>query len=146
MWESHGIRLMGIYSKNRIMLTRNLKHLAVAAIIVAGLTACDRDDDNVICTMEFRSITIQVNNRVLDSFHTQRVFTGETYRFSDWGVGTDNFYPVITDSLHGLLRNRSEQFRFRGFAGGTMVVDEPLVLGGDACHVGHVSGRLVVDL
>jgi hypothetical protein len=128
------------------MFLRKNKGKLFMLFLLVGFTACDRSDDEVICTMEFRSITIQVNNRILDSFHTQREATGETYRFENWNVGTSNMYPVITDSLHGLLRNRSERFRFRGFSGGSMVVDEPLVLGGDACHVEYVSGRLSIDL
>lgn len=127
------------------MPLRKLSLMTTLALTL-GLLSCDRDENDIACTTEFRTINIEVNNRVLDSFHTQRVSTAETYRFEKWMGGPANSYPVLTDSLHGLLRNRSEQFRFRGFAGGSMVVDEPLVLGGDACHVGHVSGRLVVDL
>lgn len=113
--------------------------------LTLGFTACEKTSE-VVCTMEFRILQVEVNNRTLDSFYTVRTSTGETFRLTHYLWSGGNSYPIATDSLASVLRNRTENFQFRGYIGGVRVIDQTYQISADACHVNKVSGPAKIDL
>lgn len=112
--------------------------------LVALLVSCKQNHD-IMCTMEFRTVSITVNRDSLHHFHTIRVATGDTIRLEqETGFGS-RVYPVLNDNFQSQLSGRSETFRFQGFVNNTMIVDEPFVIEADQCHINYVSGNTVVN-
>lgn len=97
--------------------------------------------------MEFRSVTIEVNGGVLDSYHTLRVSTGDIINIEEDPLGFfENIYTVLNDNYLSLIVNKTETFIFKGYINDQLVVEEPFVISGDQCHINYVSGNTQVDL
>ena len=126
-------------------MTRQALLLTLSLVALLGMTSCEQNDE-VACTAEFVTIAITVNGDALDDYYTIREDTGDTLRIGRENVWGENVYPVLDDSYHAMLRNRTEPFRFQGVVAGAVVVDEPFVIKADECHVIYVSGKQEVDL
>lgn len=110
------------------------------------MTSCKKQID-VACTMEWRSLQINVVGAVLDDHFTIRLATGDTLRFSSDPIGNaTTYYTILDDSYQPALANRTENFRFVGVIEHEIVVDEAFVISADECHIDYVSGNLSVTL
>ncbi|MFN4082518.1 MAG: hypothetical protein ACK4K9_02700 [Bacteroidia bacterium] len=98
----------------------------------------------MMCTEEFRSITITVIGAKLTDYYTQRESTGEIIRHTKDQIFESNTFVVLDDSYHKKLKNSSDKFWFKGFINDSLVVNEPLVIEADECHVNLFSGRTEV--
>ncbi len=104
-------------------------------------TSCAEKEKPVMCTMEFRTVTITVKGEPLDEFFTIRLKANDTIRFNHDNIPEENVYPVLDDSFQKLLEGKTEEFRFIGYKNNMMVVNEPFVIRADKCHIEYVSGR-----
>jgi hypothetical protein len=109
------------------------------------LFSCTKKDDGMACTMEFRTVQIRVIGAPLDDFYTIRVQTDDTLRHEHFSPGETDYYTVLDDNFQSILKGKTETFRFVGIRNDLEVVNEPIVIGADACHINYVSGNLVVE-
>lgn len=110
------------------------------------LVSCVKKDDGVACTMEFRTIQVRVIGAPLDDYYTIRMKTGDSFRVESLGSEQTEYYPILDDNFQSILKGKTETFRFVGIRNDIEVVNEPIVIGADACHINYVSGNLVVEL
>lgn len=99
------------------------------------LSACDI---GTACTLEFRTISIELIGDTPDDFYTLRSSTGDTIRLSNETF--EDYYPVLDDSWQEELRGSEEEFVFEAVLDGTVVVSETFVVEADVCHINKVSG------
>lgn len=110
-------------------------------VLSAVFTSCADKEKPVMCTMEFRTITITVKGEPLDEFFTIRLKSNDTLRLGRENMTEENMYPVLDDSFQKMLEGKTEEFRFIGYKNNVMVVNEPFVIRADRCHIEYVSGR-----
>ena len=123
-----------------------MKKAFVFILSALYLTACQKksdDKDGIVCTAEFRMITLTVSGQGeqsanLDSSYTVRVSTQAKLRPTQ--QAGNNKYVVLDDSYHTLLKNSQENFRFVGWKNNQIVVDELYTISGDNCHISKKSG------
>lgn len=117
-------------------------------VILFLIASCSRDKriDDTACTMDYRYITITVNGDSLDDYYTIRNSTGEIIRNNQDGFPEDSVYIVLSDNYQPTLKNKTEQFTFKGFINNVEVINEPFVIKADQCHIEYVSGKREVDL
>lgn len=139
----------GLVVENNLMKPYSLLLLSLATMVLSA-ASCDKRTDEVpdcsavLCTMEFRSISVKVtdNNNapvVLDDHYTENVSTGAIIRPENGTtVGT---YVVYSDAGLKTLINQTATFRFVGMKNGNVVVDERYTISGDCCHINKVSGK-----
>jgi len=102
------------------------------------LTQCVRQDEQA-CTMEFRTLGLQVNDGLLNRHYTLRLSTGDTL-FHPYEAVLPGYYAVLTDEAHSWLKGKTEDFRFEGWRNDSLVVQAQYRIGADACHVFKESG------
>ncbi|MGM0580451.1 MAG: hypothetical protein ACQETL_07215 [Bacteroidota bacterium] len=113
----------------------------------------DECDDNLICTEEFRSITLEITTPegeavILDNFYTfhdsRKKFE---FELDDHQKGT-GFYPVITDSEIDELEREGTTLIFVGEKDGRNIVEHQMVIGHDCCHVQLIEGedKIVIEV
>tara|TARA_R110002012_G_scaffold252147_3_gene430849 strand:+ start:64012 stop:64392 length:381 start_codon:yes stop_codon:yes gene_type:complete len=101
-------------------------------------------DPDVICTMEFRVIKLQIQDQhgnpvQLDSYYTE---------FKDFNVTIDQeltqleegFYPVATDGEMDSVSFEGKTVIFVGVKNGEKVVTQEMLIGKDCCHILLVEG------
>lgn len=118
----------------------------VIVIILLMLTSfCNENDDQFICTDEFRSVIITVNGRTLNKYFTIRESNGDTIRINrDYYL--PNVYPVLDDTYQSKLENKIGNFWFKGFVNDSLVVNEIFVITADKCHIQYISGKTEINL
>lgn len=102
-------------------------------------------DPDVICTMEFRVIKLQIQDQdgnpvQLDSYFTE---------FKDFNVTIDEeltqleegFYPVATDGEMDSVSFEGMEVTFIGTRNGSKVVQHKMILGKDCCHIQLIKGE-----
>lgn len=110
------------------------------------LAAC-KEDDGVVCTQEFKIITMEVNGGELDDYFTIREANNDTIRFQEFDEPSPLFYTVLDDNFTFQLSNKpAENFTFIGIIDNAVVVEEIFVITADECHIQLVSGNTSVDL
>lgn len=114
-------------------------------LLIAAISCTSRTNE-VICTMEFRTVNIKVNNATLQDFYTIRESTGDTIRNISGYQPDLNLYPVLDDNSKHLIFNRTENFRFVGIVSDTVAVNEVFSIKADQCHIQYVSGNQEVSL
>jgi hypothetical protein len=122
-------------------------HLFLSAI-AAATVGCNTDhecDPNRACTMEYRTITIEVRDSAnapypLDSTFTLKTSTGEQIRPEDISIDSA-FHVVLTDSQRDLTTQLGESFTFKGYRNGVLKVSEPFLIRHDCCHIELVAGN-----
>jgi hypothetical protein len=103
--------------------------------------------NDVMCTMIFASVMVQVQNStgdpiILDELYTIRKKTGEKLSMNQSMAGGG--YNVLDDSYTKNLVNTSEAFVFIGMKNGIKVVDEPYTISADCCHIRKDSGKDII--
>lgn len=102
-------------------------------------------DPDVICTMEFRVIKLQIQDKdgnpvQLDSYYTE---------FKDFNVTIDEeltqleegFYPVATDGEMDSVSFEGMEVTFIGIRNGSKVVKHNMIIGKDCCHIQLIEGE-----
>lgn len=125
---------------------KTLNFLLILAIIMFVSCKSESQNNTVTCTMEFRTVTINVQGDTLDHFYTIRVTSGDTIRLNSGNTFGANTYPVLDDSYQSNIVNRTEQFRFVGLKNNAVLVDELFTIKADQCHISYVSGNQTVIL
>ncbi len=101
-------------------------------------TAC-RQQMNIACTEEFRTVAIEISGLTIDSFKRIRLSTNDTIKND--GFLYENFYPVLTDNYQKKLENQTDSFLFLAWKADSLWLQEPFVIKADYCHIEKVSGK-----
>ena len=117
--------------------------LIVVSILI--LISCTKDEE-VICTMEYRYISIDVKGGILDDFYTIRKYTGDTIRYEKDNILGNNSYIILSDNYQNKIKNKEEIFIFKGYITDSLVVNEQYVIKADECHIDYVSGKKEINL
>ena len=128
-----------------------MKYFTVLFAVVLLFHSCDQMDDDptnddLVCTEEFRTITVTITGGTLDDFYTIRQSTGDTIRYSNENLPFPNVYPILDDSFQSIIANSQETFDFIGIIDAEIVVDEEYVIEADSCHINLVSGNTEIGL
>ncbi|MEQ9403534.1 MAG: hypothetical protein RIM99_08115 [Cyclobacteriaceae bacterium] len=138
-------------NKGNILFVVSIKHVKVVfkfSILFFLLVSCTNDkDDSVLCTMEFRSIGLNVTNGTLTDYFTVRKLTSDTIRIETEVQGSfPSIYPVLTDSYQKLIENTQETFFFVGLIEDIKVINETFEIAADECHISLISGKTEISL
>jgi hypothetical protein len=120
------------------------KIILLFAFLCVFLGSCEKcDDEQLICTEEFRMVTIKLKNAlagpiVLDSSYTIRQSNNERIRPEQQVL--PGSYVVLDDSYHYKLKNQEDNFRFYGWKNNQLIADQLFRIGGDNCHINKISG------
>ncbi len=117
--------------------------LIVVSILI--VSSCTKEEE-VICTMEWRYISIDVKGGVLDDFYTIRKYTGDTIRYEKDNIIGNNSYIILSDNYQNKIKNKEEIFIFKGYIIDSLVVNEQYVIKADECHINYVSGKKEINL
>ena len=117
--------------------------LIVVSILI--LISCTKDEE-VICTMEYRYILIDVKGGILDDFYTIRKYTGDTIRYEKDNIIGNNSYIILSDNYQNKIKNKEEIFIFKGYITDSLVVNEQFIIKADECHIDYVSGKKEINL
>ena len=117
--------------------------LMVVSILI--LISCTKDEE-VICTMEYRYISIDVKGGILDDFYTIRKYTGDTIRNEKDNIIGSNSYIILSDNYQNKIKNKEEIFIFKGYITDSLVVNEQFIIKADECHINYVSGKKEINL
>ena len=107
--------------------------------------SCAKEEE-VICTMEWRYISIDVKGGVLDNFYTIRKYTGDTIRYEKDNILGNNSYIILSDNYQNKIKNKEDIFIFKGYITDSLVVNEQYVIKADECHINYVSGKKEINL
>ena len=128
---------------------------AFLLFLTLGIGSCIKNNscDNVACTMEYRTISILLNDitmppiaRTLTKFYTKNKINDtlintsvgatpadfDRYRLYGYPVVSDGQIPKQTDSL---------TVEFFGEINDVVVVQETFVVGHDCCHIFKIRGK-----
>jgi hypothetical protein len=108
--------------------------------------SCAKEEEEVICTMEWRYISIDVKGGVLDNFYTIRKYTGDTIRYEKDNILGNNSYIILSDNYQNKIKNKEEIFIFKGYITDSLVVNEQYIIKADECHINYVSGKKEINL
>ncbi len=107
-----------------------------------------RSDKGVMCTQEYRMLTITVKDTaskpvILSTYFVKKTTTGEIIDYSreDSIYRIQGIYFICTDGKMGMTSKEGTEFEFHGILGTTEVVNEKYLIGNDACHVKMLSGK-----
>ena len=117
--------------------------LIVVSILI--IISCTKDEE-VICTMEYRYISIDVKGGRLDDFYTIRKYTGDTIRNEKDNIIGNNSYIILSDNYQNKIKNKEEIFIFKGYITDSLVVNEQFIIKADECHIDYVSGKKEINL
>ena len=117
--------------------------LIVVSILI--IISCTKDEE-VICTMEYRYISIDVKGGILDDFYTIRKYTGDTIRNEKDNIIGNNSYIILSDNYQNKIKNKEEIFIFKGYITDSLVVNEQFIIKADECHIDYVSGNKEINL
>ena len=117
--------------------------LIVVSILI--IISCTKDEE-VICTMEYRYISIDVKGGILDDFYTIRKYTGDTIRNEKDNIIGSNSYIILSDNYQNKIKNKEEIFIFKGYITDSLVVNEQFIIKADECHINYVSGKKEINL
>jgi hypothetical protein len=136
------------------------KYFIITIIFLSALgLRCEKENENkmdctnVFCTLDFRSIQIQIIKSadstafLLTDFKVIRIFDNKDITIKDSDL-TDNsgYYQLVNDSEVAMLRNKNVEIEFQGYLNKAIVITRRFVVTADCCHVSLVSGVLVVYL
>ncbi len=110
----------------------------------------------IICTMDFRSITITVKQNgspvALDSYKTIRVSDNQEFNlmttantWEDSVRKATGIYPILTDSERKSASRSGTVFEFMGFKNGVLVTKSKYTISNDCCHIHLDTGNTVID-
>lgn len=116
------------------------------------LFSCTDSNDGLVCTEEFRMLTVTVNYSnqepvLLTDYYTQKISTGEKIYFKPENEYIDSIYTnngtyiLFTDDKLGKVSRSGNEFQFKGFIDTIMVVNKTFIIRNDGCHIDLISGN-----
>lgn len=148
-------------------MNRNLSYIFLVVFLLGSgfichkerpASPCEKCPINIPCTMEWRTIGINVTDTAgapyaLDQYRTKQLRTGVIFdlqiaedAWSDSLHKAQGNYPVLTDSYIQTTSICGEEFEFLGYKNSELVVSEILNIRSNCCHIELVSGRTSVVL
>ncbi len=127
---------------NRLAM-KNLQILSLISLFcIVALQSCNdfTARDEIVCTEEFRYITIKVSGEPLTEYYTVRLSDSDTIRPNPADAVFDKTYIVLSDNYQQKLENKKDTFQFIGKREGGMV-REDFVISADHCHINKISGK-----
>lgn len=130
-----------------------LKLLPLAALFLFSFQ-CNKENigncADVICTMDFRAVSITVtdkdgNSVQLDEAYTIRQGSGAVINNSQ-PPNENGVYNVLTDNYREELQNQQDYFTFIGKLAGEEVVKESFLISADCCHINYLEGNTEVSI
>lgn len=121
------------------------KIILIIGVLLFSKSCFDNNNDGVICTAIFASVTVEVTGSSLDDYYTVRTSNNDTIRINEDLFG-ENVYTVLDDNYLPKLKNDRDEFTFIGIIAGQLVVSEEFVISADECHITKISGKDVVNL
>jgi hypothetical protein len=130
---------------NKYPFIMRLPFLIALIAVLAGCESNSECDPQRACTMEYRTIAIEVRDSAnapypLDSTFTLKTSTGEQIRPEDISIDSA-FHVVLSDSQRDLTTQLGESFTFNGYRNGVLKVSEPFLIRHDCCHIELVAGN-----
>lgn len=130
---------------------RNLLFKSLIAFTVLSMLQCkpletDGNCATVMCTMEFRMLTVSVKDKSGNFYKADKV---ETYNQAGKMINSqtapsflpDSSYTVIDDNnLKDLQKNVQTELDFKIFKDGSVIKTSKYVVSADCCHISKVSG------
>jgi hypothetical protein len=118
----------------------------------AMLLSCRSGNHGIMCTEEYRMLTISIkdsasNPVILSEYFVKKTSTGEILDFKQEDPFMDSInrmngtYIILTDSRMGMTSKTGAEFEFHGLAGDVKIVQERYIIGNDGCHVRLLSGN-----
>ncbi|MBA2745391.1 MAG: hypothetical protein H0U44_04120 [Flavisolibacter sp.] len=122
---------------------KKIPFLLLTILFMAFLSSCTKCDPDFVCTQEFRSIIVNLQNAeghpvVLDEAYTQRAGSTQNIVFSQ--PMNDGSYVVLDDSYHSSLVNSEADFHFIGKKNNQVVVNQIFRIAADQCHINKKTG------
>jgi hypothetical protein len=129
----------------------------IAFILIIGpilFFSCKRNKE-VICTMEYRMLTVTVKDSAskpvhLSQYYVKKTSTGEIIDFSREEPYLDSInringiYILFSDGKMGMTSETGTEFELHGISGTTEKVNEKYSIGNDQCHVQMISGKTAI--
>lgn len=128
------------------------------SIIAVALFSCEDDQmdasncnlSNIICTEEFKTITLEITNQngeavMLDEFYTFIDSRNKIDTLSNDGF-KNGVYPVVTDSQEKEFQEENTIVIFVGVKDGRNLVEHEMVIKSDCCHIGLVEGDTSITI
>ncbi len=109
------------------------------------MSCAKKQDEQIMCTMEFKTVGITIMGDSLNDFYTIRLKNNDTLRINSY-TPYANFYPVLDDSYSSSLKNSKEFFLFNGIIGDSVIVSEIFEISADDCHIHKVSGSSEIEI
>ena len=130
---------------------RNLLFKSLIAVTVLSMLQCkpsetDGNCATVMCTMEFRMLTVSIKDKAGNFYKADKV---ETYTQAGKMIYSqtspsflpDSSYTVIDDNnLKDLSKNVNTELDFKIFKDGSVIKTSKYVVTADCCHISKVSG------
>lgn len=117
-----------------------MKSLLPLCALFLSVSACSLNNE-VHCTMEFRTIGVQTDSVRFDNHYTLRLATGDTLRHDTLYGFSSGYYVVLDDQAVQWLQGTAEDFRFEGWINDSLVLSEPYRIAADRCHIEKMSGK-----
>ena len=119
--------------------------LTCLVICLLVMYSCTDDDDDCLCTMEFRMITVvvvdEMNIPVLDLTTTVKDDSGKVYDFYNDPLIFPGHYIVMDDNYAVELTIQPKRFHFTGVKDSLTINGEYFINTDECnCHVKKVSG------
>lgn len=121
-------------------MQRCMKIFLPLCVLFMAFSACSLNNE-VNCTMEFRTIGIQIDSLKPDNHYTLRLTTGDTLRHDTLYGFSNGYYVVLDDQAVRWLQGTAENFRFEGWMNDSLILSEPFRIGADRCHIEKLSGK-----
>jgi hypothetical protein len=140
----------------KTVIPRNTMKIKSVILIIIGsmflLSCMSKRHDDIMCTTEFRMLTISVkdihsNPVILNDYFVKKTSTGEIIDFSQQDPFMDSInriqgiYFLCTDGQMAMTSRSGTEFEFHGILDSTEIVNEKYIIGNDQCHVIMLSGQ-----
>lgn len=118
------------------------KSIFILLLFLGIFVACEQP---TACTLDLRTITLEVTGGALSQTYTIRTATGDTVQRAELDLSPD-LYSVLDDTYQDDLQGVEADFLFVGLMGDSVVVEETYRIGADACHIYKISGPVSISL
>ena len=126
--------------------------IAFSLIVCSMMVSCDKSQPDVVCTTEFRMLTVSIkdtasNPVLLSNYFVKKTSSGEIIDFSKEDPYQDSInriqgiYIIFTDGKMEMTSKNGTGFEFHGILGTTEIINEQYLFGHDECHVTLLSGK-----
>lgn len=123
----------------------------LSILLISGLIiSCERNSDGLICTEQFVTIAVEINNQSNErvSLDSVRVILLNDNRDITEELALDSFetgiYPIINDNFNAEAARAILNIHFKGYLGGELVIDELYKVGSDKCHITLIDGKQLI--